>query len=170
MSRMASSSRMPSPLAIVGALVVVGGAILAGRIIISPPATQPLHGAVTLVESEIAKFDRDVHDPQPLAPDASLARCTALGIDAVIAPGAEIVMYDEEGAVLGRGALGSVEPAEVTDPATGRTTMTCRLPFAIAAVPHDGNLTFGIGSLDRRTYTLSELDAVEWNLEVRVGR
>ena len=23
--------------------------------------------------------------------------------------------------------------------------MTCRLPFAIAAIPHDGNLTFGIG-------------------------
>ena len=111
---------MPSPLAIIGALVVVGGAILVGRIIISPPATQPLHGVVTLVESEIAKFDRDVHDPQPSAPDASRARCTALGIDAVIAPGAEIVMYDEEGAVLGRGALGDVEPAEVTDPATGR--------------------------------------------------
>ena len=161
---------MPSPLAVVGALVVVGGAILLARIVISPPATEPLQGVVTLVESEIAKFDRDVHNSQPSAPDASRDRCTALGIDVVIAPGAEIVLYDEEGAVLGRGALGDIEPAEVKDPATGRSTMSCRLPFAIAAIPHDGNVTFGIGSLDRRTYTRAELDAVDWNLEVRVGR
>jgi hypothetical protein len=93
-----------------------------------------------------------------------------MGSDALVLPGQPIVMYSEDGEQLGRGLLGQVEPVPFVDPATGRTSMSCRLPFAITAVERKGNVTLEIGSRDRRTYTAKELEAVDWNLEVRIDR
>ena len=169
---MGSFSRVSTAAAVAGAIVLIGLAVLAGALVTSGPATRTLAGMVTLVEGEFAKFDRDVHDGLELGPlpatDAARLRCTALGTDALVLPGQPVVMYDEDGDVLGRGLLGQAQPVPVVDPATGRTSMSCRLPFEITAVERKGNVTLEIGSRARRTYTSKELEAADWTLEVRI--
>jgi len=169
---MESGSRVSSVAAICGAIVLVGLAMLAGVLVTAQPGTRTLAGVVTLVESEMAKFDRDVREglaAKSIPPtDAERLRCAAMGNDAFVLPGQAVVMYDEEGTVLGRGLLGEAQPIPVLDPQSGRTSMSCRLPFEIAAVERKGIVTFEIGSRDRRTYTSRELEAVDWNLEVRI--
>lgn len=172
--RMESGSRVSTVAAIVGALALIGLAVVAGALVTAEPATRTLDGVVTLVEGELAKFDRDVHDGLELGPipatDAPRLRCSAMGTDALVLPGLPVVAYDEEGEVLGRGLLGQAEPVPVVDSETGRTSMSCRLPFAITAVERKGNVTLEIGARDRRTYTSTELEAADWNIEVRIGQ
>jgi hypothetical protein len=171
---MASDSRVPTVAAVVGTIVLIGLAVLAGALVTAEPATRTVAGVVTLVEGEVAKFDRDVHDGLELGPipktDAPRLRCHAMGQQALVLPGLPVVMSDEDGAVLGRGLLGQLEPVPYVDPVTGRRSMSCRLPFAITAVERTGNVTLEIGSRDRRTYTSRELDAVGWILEVRIDQ
>jgi hypothetical protein len=169
-----SSSQVSTVAAVVGAIALIGLAVLAGALVTAAPATRTIVGVVTLVEGEFAKFDRDVHDglehgPIP-ATDAPRQRCSAMGTDALVLPGLPVIMYDEDGTELGRGLLGQTEPVPVVDPATGRTSMSCRLPFAMTAVERTGIVTLEIGSRDRRTYTSNELEAADWNLEVRIDR
>jgi hypothetical protein len=167
-----SFSRVSTVAAVAGAIVLIGLAVLAGELVTAEPATRTLAGMVTLVESEFAKFDRDVHDGLELGPipatEAPRLRCAAMGTDALVLPGQPVVMYDEDGEVLGRGLLGQADPVPVVDPETGRTSMSCRLPFEVTAVDRKGNVTLEIGSRARRTYTSQELEAVDWNLEVRI--
>lgn len=167
------AARVSSVAAVLGALVFVGLAVLAGALVTATPETRTLTGVVTLIEGEMAKFDRDVREglvaTSARPADAERDRCSAIGTDAFVLPGAAVVMYDEEGVVLGRGLLGQVEAAPVVDPGTGRTSMSCRLPFRIDAIEQRGNVTIEIGARDRRTYTSRELDAADWNLEVRLG-
>jgi hypothetical protein len=59
---MGSFSRVSTVAAVAGAIVLIGLAVLAGELVTAEPATRTLAGMVTLVESEFAKFDRDVHD------------------------------------------------------------------------------------------------------------
>jgi hypothetical protein len=171
---MESASRVSAVAAVASAIVLIGFAVLAGALVTAEPATRTVVGVVTLVEGELAKFDRDVHDGLNLAPipatDAPRLRCSALATDSLVLPGQAVVIYDEDGEVLGRGQLGQAEPAPVVDPQTGRTAMSCRLPFQITAVDRTGNVTIGIGSRDRHTYTSKELEAADWNLEVRIDR
>ena len=171
---MESSSRVSTAAAVLGAIVLIGLAVLAGLLATAEPPTRSLAGVVTLVEGEIAKFDRDVHEglaARPiLAADAPRLRCSALGTDAQVLPGQAIVMYDEDGVVLGRGLLGQPEPVPVADPTTGRTSMSCRLPFEMNAVDRNGNVSLQIGDRERRTYTSKELDASNWNVELRIDR
>jgi hypothetical protein len=171
---MESGSRVSTVAAVAAAIVLIGLAVVAGALVTAEPATRTLAGVVTLVEGEFAKFDRDVHDGLDLGPipatDAPRLRCSAMGTDALVLPGQPVVMYDEDGEVLGRGLLGQAEPVAVVDPGTGRSSMSCRLPFAITAVERKGNVTLEIGSRDRRTYTSKELEAVDWNLEVRIDQ
>jgi hypothetical protein len=169
---MGSSSRVSTVAAVAGAIVLIGLAVLAGALVTAGPAMRTLAGMVTLVEGEFAKFDRDVHDGLELGPipatDAARVRCAALGSDALVLPGQPVVMYDEDGDVLGIGLLGQAQPVPLVDPQTGRTSMSCRLPFEITAVERSGNVMLQIGSRGRRTYTSKELEAVDWNLEVRI--
>jgi hypothetical protein len=169
---MGSVSRTSTIAAFAGAIVLIGLAVLAGTLVTAAPATRTLAGVVTIVEGELAKFDRDVHDGLDFRPipatDAPRIRCSAMGADARVLPGQPVVMYDEDGEVLGRGLLGEADPVLVVDPDTDRTSMSCRLPFAITAFDRKGNVTLAIGSRDRRTYTSKELEAVDWNLEVRI--
>jgi hypothetical protein len=171
---MESGSRVSTVAAVAGAIVLVGLAVLAGALVTAEPTTRTLAGVVTLVEGEVAKFDRDVRDGLELGPipptDAPRVRCSAIGTDAQVLPGQAIVMYDEDGVVLGRGLLGQLEAVPVADPTTGRTSMSCRLPFEIDAIDRKGNVTFEIGSRERRTYTSRELDASNWNVELRIDR
>lgn len=171
---MESGSRLSSVVAVIGAIALFGVAVLAGVLVTAQPGTRSLAGVVTLVESEMAKFDRDVREGLAArsipATDAERLRCAAMGTDAFVSPGQAVVMYDEEGTVLGRGLLGEAVPIPVLDPQSGRTSMSCRLPFEITAVERKGNVTFEIGSRDRRTYTSRELGAVDWNLEVRINQ
>jgi hypothetical protein len=171
---MVSASRVSTAAAVAGAILFIALAVLAGALVTAEPATRPLAGMVTLVEGEFAKFDRDVRDGLELGPipptDASRLRCSAMGTDAQVLPGQAIVMYDEDGIVLGRGLLGPPEPMAVTDPSTGRTSMSCRLPFEIDAIERTGNVTLEIGSRGLRTYTSRELDASDWNVELRIDR
>jgi hypothetical protein len=171
---MESGSRVSTITTLAGAIVFVGLAVLAGALLTAEPTTRTLSGMVTLLEGEVAKFDRDVHEglaarPIPAA-DAGRLRCSAIGADAQVLPGQAIVMYDEDGIVLGRGLLGPPEPMAVTDPSTGRTSMSCRLPFEIDAIERTGNVTLEIGSRGLRTYTSRELDASGWNVELRIDR
>lgn len=169
---MGAGSRFSSIAAVAGAIVLIGLAVLAGALVTAEPATRTLAGAVTLVEGEMAKFDRDVRDGLELGPipptDAPRLRCSAMGKDAQVLPGQSVVMYDEDGVVLGRGLLGQPVPASVVEPTTGRASMSCRLPFTIDAIERQGNVTLQIESRDRRTYTPTELDASNWNIELRI--
>jgi hypothetical protein len=171
---MGAGPRTSTIAAFAGAIVLIGLAVLAGTLVTAAPATRTLAGVVTIVEGEFAKFDRDVHDGLDFRPipatDAPRLRCSAMGADALVLPGQPVVMYDEDGEVLGRGLLGDVDPVPVVDPDTDRTLMSCRLPFEITAFDRKGNVTLEIGSRDRRTYTSKELEAVDWNLEVRIGQ
>jgi len=166
------SSRASTLAAVVGAIALVGLAVLAGVLVTAEPATRSIAGMITLVEGQFPKFDHDVHDGLAARPvpttDAARLRCTELGTDARVLPGQPIVMYDEDGGVLGRALLGQAEPIPVIDPETGRTSMSCRLPFEITALDRTGNVTFEIGARGRRTYTSKQLEAAGWNLEVRV--
>jgi hypothetical protein len=171
---MESSSRVSTAAAVLGAIVLIGLAVLAGLQATAEPTTRSLAGVVTLVEGEIAKFDRDVHEGLAVRPiltaDAPRLRCFALGTDAQVLPGQAIVMYDEDGVVLGRALLGQPEPVPVADPTTGRTTMSCRIPFELNAVDRKGNVSLQIGDRERRAYTSKELDASNWNVELRIDR
>ena len=171
---MESGSRASTVAAVLGAIVLIGLAMLAGTIATAEPPTRSLAGVVTLVEGEMAKFDRDVHEGLAArrvpAADARRLRCSAIGTDALVLPGQAIVMYDEDGVVLGRGLLGQPEPVPVADPTTGRPSMSCRLRFELHAVDRKGNVTLQIGSRERRTYTSKELDANDWNVELLVDR
>jgi hypothetical protein len=171
---MGAGPRTSTIAAFAGATVLIGLAVLAGTFVTAAPATRTLAGVVTIVEGEFAKFDRDVHDAMELGPipatDAPRLRCSAMGADALVLPGQPVVMYDEDGEVLGRGLLGEVDPVLVIDPETSRASMSCRLPFEITAFDRTGNVTLEIGSRDRRTYTSKELEAVDWKLEVRIDQ
>jgi hypothetical protein len=174
MSAVVSGSRLSSIAAVAGAIVLIGLAVLAGAFVTAEPMTRTLAGMVTLIEGEVTKFDRDVHEGLVAGPislaDARRLRCSTISTDAKVLPGQAIVMYDEDGAVLGRGVLGPTEPVPVADPTTGRTSMSCRLPFEIDAIERTGNVTFEIGDQERRTYTSKELDASKWNIELRIDR
>jgi hypothetical protein len=171
---MGSGSRVSTAAAFAGAIALIGLAVLAGTLVTAAPATRTLAGVVTIVEGEFAKFDRDVHEGLTLRPipatDAPRLRCSAMGADALVLPGQPVVMYDEDGEVLGRGLLGEVDPVVLVDPETSRTSVSCRLPFEITAFDRTGNVTLEIGSRDRRTYTSKELEDVDWNLEVRIDQ
>jgi len=171
---MGSGSRASTVAAFAVAVVLIGFAVLAGTLMTTAPATRTLAGVVTIVEGELAKFDRDVHDGLDFRPipasDAPRLRCSAMGADALVLPGQPVVMYDEDGDVLGRGLLGEVDPVVIVDPDTDRTSMSCRLPFEITAFDRRGNVSLEIGSDVRRTYTSRELEAVDWNLEVRIDQ
>jgi hypothetical protein len=171
---MESGPRVSTVGAVVGAIVLVGLAVLAGVLVTAVPATRTLAGVVTLIEGDVAKFDRDVHEglatrPTPVA-DAERRRCSAIGTDAQVLPGQAIVVYDEDGVVLGQGILGQPDPVAVSNPRTGRVSMSCRLHFEIDAIDRTGNVTFEIGSRERRTYTSRELDASNGNVELRIDR
>jgi hypothetical protein len=174
MSHMALSSRLSTIAAVAGAIVLIGLAMLAGALVTAEPTTRTLAGVVMLVEGEVTKFDRDVREGLAARPipagDAQRLRCSAIGAEAFVLPGQPIVMYDEDGVVLGQGLLGQPVPAPVVDLRTGRTSMSCRLPFTINAVERKGNVAIEIGSRERRTYTSRELDASNWNVELRVDR
>jgi hypothetical protein len=174
MSRMEANPRASLLVSVAGSIVLVGLAVFAGVLVTSQPETRTLAGVVTLLESEMAKFDRDVRegpaDRSIPAAEAERRRCASIATEALVLPGQTIVLFDEEGRVLGRGLLGQVEPVRRADPTSGRPSMSCRLPFRIDAFEHAGNVKVEIGSRVGRTYTARELDALDWNLEVRVGR
>jgi hypothetical protein len=173
---MGPGSRVSTVAVVAGAVVLVGLGVIAGLRFTAEPATRTIAGMITVVESEFAKFDRDVHDGLDLGPmsavDAARVRCTAMGTDAHVLPGQPVVMFDEDGAELGRGQLGLALPVRVVDKESGRPSMSCQMPFKmeateIVAAERKGIVSLEIGSRGRRSYTLKDLESSGWNLEVR---
>jgi hypothetical protein len=155
------------------ALLVVGMVIVTALFATGEIGGRQLKGEVLIVESQIARFDREVHAnlagaTTSNAEDPSL--CLALGDEVDVAPHDPIVLYDERGFVLARGMLGAAQfhaPSPTPDVADVKV---CRMSFYVDDIRRSRSVTVEIGSQLRATFESADLDARDWNLELVTGR
>jgi hypothetical protein len=157
---------------LIGPMVMVGLATLAILFATGELGGRTLSGEVRIVESQTARFDRQVHAgmvdalPEPGNVDARLCLKLAAARDA--APGHSIVLYDGGGSVIGQGTLGppgqSIDesrPAHAGD-------VVCRLEFQIGDVRRTDVVRIELGSRTRATYDAEALDQRGWYVELEL--
>ena len=131
-----------------------------------------LNGEITIMENEVARFDREVHSalagykPGPREGDLSLCLQLANAVD--VAAGQPVVVYDEGGSVIGQGALGRAESVTDARREPSDAFTVCRLPFRVDEIRASGAVTIKIGARQSTLYA-SELDAQGWKLQIPVG-
>jgi hypothetical protein len=157
----------------IGLVAMVGFATLAVLFATGEIGGRTLSGEVRIVESQTARFDRQVHanvvDARPERGNVDVGLCLELADAVDVAPGHAIVLYDDGGSVIGHGTLGQPEPAiDETRPASAGTVV-CQLPFRVGDVRRTDSVRVEIGSHARATYDTAALDSRDWYVELEVG-
>jgi hypothetical protein len=158
--------------AVIGLVAMVGLATLVVLFETGQIGGQTLRGEVRIVESQTARFDRQVHAdvvyaPEPRGVDVDL--CLELGDAVGVAPGHPIVLYDDGGSVIGQGTLGQPEPAIDESRPAYADHVVCRLPFHVGDVRRTEAVRLAIGSQTRASYNVAALDGRGWYVELDLG-
>ena len=160
-------------LAGIGLLAVAGLATVAVLFGTGEIGGRTLMGEIRIVESQTARFDRQVHAnvvdtrPEPGRVDAVLCLNLAGAVD--VAPGHPIVLYDAGGSEIGQGTLGQPEPSIDETRSPYADTVVCRLPFRVGDVRRTDAIRIDIGSLTRATFDIAALDSRGWYVELELG-
>ena len=131
-----------------------------------------LTGEFTITESQVARFDREVHDalaratPDPLESDLGLCLQLAKAVD--VAAGQPVLVYDEAGSIIGQGALGRAESVTDARREPSDAFTVCQLRFRVDEIRPSRTVTIAIGSR-RTTYRTEQLDAQRWHLAIPLG-
>lgn len=157
----------------IGLVAMIGLATLAVLFATGQIAGRTLSGEVRIVESQTARFDRQVHasvaETRPAPGNVDIRLCLQLGAVVDAAPGHSIVIYDGSGSVIGRGTLGQPEPSIDQPRPAYASHVACRLPFRIGDVQRTDAVRIEIGSHTRATYDTEALDRRGWYLELELG-
>ena len=141
--------------------------VLTGR-----TGARALDGEVQIVESQLAKFDRELHASMagangPAKGDAGLCLELARRLD--VAPGHHVVLTDQAGSVIGESSLGPAELVTEGPSGAGDDVIVCRLPFRVDDIRPTGAVTIAIGTQQRATFRGDELEARSWHVELPLG-
>ena len=146
----------------IGLLAMVGLATLAALFSAGEGDRQALSGEVRIVESQMARFDRQVHaavlDPGTELGDVDVGLCLELADAVDVAPGHSVVLYDPAGTVIGEGTLGQPEQSIDESRPAYADHVVCRLPFRVGEVQRTDAVRIDIGSRTRATYDTASLD------------
>jgi hypothetical protein len=161
-----TTSRAPSIVAVVGALVLIASGVLVALLITERSAPRTLSGTITWVDTQQARFDRDVHGwVNPRTPPPNESSCEAAMPAVALSPGQDVMVYDGSGAVIGHGALGTVL-APVPEASTPGDR-GCGVSFAVS-VPRADGYTVEVGP-HRATYASRDLDVAGWDIQIPVA-
>lgn len=157
----------------IGLAAMVGLGTLAALFATGQIAGRTLSGEVRIVESQTARFDRQVHasvaDTRPAPGNVDVRLCLQLGAAVDAAPGQSIVIYDVGGSVIGRGTLGQPEQSFDQARPANASHVVCRLPFRIGDVRRTDAVRIELGSHTRATYDTDALDRRGWYVELELG-
>jgi hypothetical protein len=156
------------------AVLVVGMAIITALFATGEIGGRRLKGEILIVESQVARFDREVHASlagatTPSKPEDP-ALCHSLADEVDVSPHAPVVLYDERGFVLARGMLGDAQFSTTDSTPDYVDVEVCRLSFSVGDLRPSRSVTVEIGSQLRGTFETADLDARDWNLELVAGR
>ena len=129
-------------------------------------------GRVVIIESQLARFDRHVHaglgagtfDPW----DGDRGLCQELAAAEEIGPGDPVVLYDEGGFVIGRGALGPAATEPMSDESSGDAPV-CAFGFHIGDIRPTESVAVEINGTRRATYRASDFGDRRWSISIPVG-
>jgi hypothetical protein len=155
-----------------GLVAVVGIAALAALWATGKIGGGQLSGEITILESQRARFDREVHGslagPTLRPGDRDTSLCLKLAAAQGIQPGGPVVLYDEMGSVIAEGALGRA-PSEATSRQESEDIPVCAFRFLVDDIRKTETVTLEIGGARRATYQRDELDAHDWFVQVPLG-
>ncbi len=133
----------------IGLAALVGLVVVALVVLTGGTGARALDGEVQIVESQLAKFDRELHASMAGATrtqakgDAGLCLELARRLD--VAPGHPVVLTDQAGSVIGESSLGPAELATEGPSGAGDDVIVCRLPFRVDDIRPTGAVTIAIG-------------------------
>ncbi len=160
-------------LAGIGLLAIASLATLAALLAAGEGGRQELSGEVRIVESQMARFDRQVHadtaDATPSPGNVDNALCLELAHAVDVAPGHAVVLYDLAGKVIGEGTLGEPERSIDESRPAYADTIVCRLLFRVGDVRPTDAVRIDIGSRTRATYDSAALASRGWYVELELG-
>jgi hypothetical protein len=149
------------------AVAAVGALFATGEI-----GGRQVTGTVVIMESQLARFDREVHarladatrDPRP----GETGLCLELAAAEGIAPGSPVVLYDEGNFVIGRGALGRAR-METPRREPYEDIQVCVFRFYIDDIRNTESVAVDIGGTRRATYDASAFNGRHWVVEIPLG-
>jgi hypothetical protein len=154
----------------IGLLLI--GIVFATLLSAEEAQVRTLKGEFTIFESQVARFDREVHDalarptPDPLESDLGLCLRLSKALD--VAAGQAVVVYNEAGFVIGQRLVGHPASVNVARREPDDAFTICRMRFRVDEIRPSRTMTIVVG--DRRTtLRATELEANGWNLEIPVG-
>ena len=153
-------------------LVLTGAAAVASLVATGQIGGRQIVGEVRIIESQVARFDRQVHAALGAGTqsfeEGDRGLCLGLAAAQQVAPGGEVVLYDERGSVIGRGALGGARVASVAAESAS-DSQVCAFEFSIPDVRRTDSLVVEVGGTRRATYAASEFTGRQWFVSIPVG-
>jgi hypothetical protein len=151
----------------IGGIAVVGALFATGEI-----GGRQIFGEVQITESEFARFDRELRSGlaganlDPGTDDTG--RCLKLAAAEDIAPGDRVVLYNEGGVVIGRGALGrAIQESKSREP--NEVIPVCVFRFYIDDIRQTDSVGIEISGTPRATVHASEFEGRRWSVQIPLG-
>jgi hypothetical protein len=151
----------------IGGIAVVGALLATGEI-----GGRQIFGEVQITESQFARFDRQLHGGMAVASldpgDGDTGLCLELAAAEGVAPGDPVVLYSEDGVVIGRGALSQAH-VDFLNQEPDDSNQVCVFRFHIDDIRHTDSVAVEIGGTQRATYRASEFEGRRWSVQIPLG-
>jgi hypothetical protein len=155
-----------------GLVAVIGVAVVGALFATGEISGRQISGEVVIVESQLARLDREVHAGlagASLTPgDGDTGLCLELAAAEDVAPGDPVVVYDAGGVVIGRGALGGAHPETGGHEPSGNVQV-CVFRFYIDDIRPTDSVAIEISGTRRATYSASEFKDHRWFVSIPLG-
>ena len=155
-----SKGRFPVRALILGAFIVAGVAAVTFVLTNGAPgSTYALTGYLNLAQQQGTGYSNYT------IPTGSDTACEGLGGYSDIQAGAQLVVKDEAGKVIGSGAL---DQGHLDLDLFGAGSV-CAFPFEIAGLPKAAQYQVGMGNRGSITYSFADLETKEWDVKLTLG-
>ena len=152
--------RVPRRALVLGALVVAGVAVVAVVATMGVPGSaHTLTGYLNLAQQQGTGYSNYT------IPTGSDISCDGLGGYSDVRAGAQLVVKDEAGKVIGSGTL---DQGQLSIDFLGAGAI-CAFPFKVTGLPKVEQYQLGMGNRGSITYSFADLETAKWDVTLTLG-